>query len=361
MKKIKIPTIDVNEINCKIVEIGYKDGDMIESEDIIFTLETTKASEDIISTESGIIKYIVSEGDTVEFGKVACMIFENIEEYNNYQNEVLTLEEKKIHIPKGIKLTQKAIDYVKRNKIDLILYKDELPDKVIFKLKDIKKIINLKKNKPVNATLKSVNNRRRIVIIGAGNSGEVVADILMDYPEFEIIGFVDDKPMDNFSFYGIKIIYDNVMEFPIQFNKSLYDAIIISFTGNLKNKEKIINIYKENEVKFINAIDKTAKIGRNVKLGIGNIIGANTYIGTSTVIGNHNWIAASVNIDHHNILGDFNLLGPNFTSPGIVQIGNLNKFGANSSLSNYISVGDSNIIMNNIAIYKNIKSGEVLK
>ena len=360
MIEIKIPTMDVNELSCEVTDLMFNNGDKVEKGDATLTLETTKASEDIVSLESGIIKYLIEEGDKIEFGKVACYIFKNIKEYEEYNKELSILEKKTDLISGNFKLTKKAEKYVIKHNIDLDKFIEVFTEKKIIKLDDIKKI-NQTKTESNKIKTPLMNNRKRIVIIGGGSSGEVVADILMDYPEYEIVGFVDDNPRDGFSFYGKKIIFENVKEFPLDFDKSLYDAVIFSFSGDLESKKDIITIYNNKNIQFINAIDKTVKIGRNVKLGVGNVIGANTYIGTSTILGDNNWIAASVNIDHHNLIGDYNLFGPNFTSPGIVQIGNLNKFGANSSLSNYISIGDNNTIMNNISVYKNISNKEILK
>lgn len=201
----------------------------------------------------------------------------------------------------------------------------------------------------------------RVIIIGAGKGGEVVADTLMGNTDYKIIGFVDDNPKNNFQFYNIRVIYKNIKTFPFEFDRNLFDGVIISIASDMYLRKNIYNLYKKENISFINVIDKNAVIKRNVKIGDGNVIGANTYIGTSTIIGNNNWIAASVNIDHHNKIGNHNLFGPNFTSPGVVSIGDSNIFGANSSLSNYIKIGNNNIIMNNIAIFRDIRNNQNLK
>lgn len=356
MLKITIPTIDVNDTMCKITNINFTNGGNIKSDDVLLSLETTKVNEDILAPEAGIVQYCVTKDESIKFGKIACLIFKNINEYQDYNS---SKEEKTVNIFDEIKFTAKAQEFVKQYSIDLNLYKDQLKNRGVIKVDKLKQIVNVGNNKNIYDEV--ISNRIRVVIIGGGRGGEVVADILLEHPQYEVIGFVDDNPRENFNFYGIKIIHTNLMEFPHSFDREKYDAVIISIASDLNFRKKIFVEYSKNGIKFISAIDKTAKIGRNTKIGDGNIIGANTYIGTSTIIGDNNWIAASVNIDHHNIIADNNLFGPNFSSAGIVKVGSENKFGANSSISNYIEVGNRNIIMNNIALYSNKTNNNVIK
>ena len=47
----------------------------------------------------------------------------------------------------------------------------------------------------------------KVVIIGAGDGGEVVADILSQYQEYEIVGFLDDnKELHGKEFSGVKVL-----------------------------------------------------------------------------------------------------------------------------------------------------------
>ena len=358
MYKYKLENIDVNDNKAQIFNIQVQNNDYIKKDDHICDVETTKVNIEINAKKEGYIELLFDEGDYIEFGEVLYVIKENKDE------KIKLKQEEKNHKKEEYILTKKAENYLKRNNLDIDKYRNKLKNKPIIKFKDLQKIFEDSEKGIIEGASKrfgTLNNRTKVVIIGGGTSGEVVADILFDQKKYEVVGFVDDNPKENFEFYGKKIIYDDIRKFPTEYDKNKYDAVIISFGGNLSIKKEIYNLYKEHNISFINAIDKTAKIGRNVKLGEGNVIGANTYIGTSTEIKNNNWVAASVNIDHHNNIGNHNLFGPNFTSPGKVKIGNLNMFGANSSLNNNVIIGDNNKIMNNVSIYRQIKDNNIIK
>lgn len=357
MFEYRLETIDVNEEQAQIVKIYVKNNEYVKKGNMLCSLETTKVIFDVEAKISGYVVFLVQEGAKIKFGEILYVIKKKAEDIVEVKKKK-NLEEN-ININKFM-LTKKAEKYLQYENIKIEDIKSKFKGKKIIKVNDIKNILKLDIIEK-GTNIVTINNRKRIVIIGAGAGGELVADILLSNTDYEIIGFVDDNPRKNFQFYNIKVIYKDVRMFPFKFNRDLFDGVILSFASDMDLRKDIFNLYKKEGINFVNAIDKNVIIGRNVKIGNDNVIGANTYIGTSTIIGNNNWIAASVNIDHHNKIGDHNLFGPNFSSPGIVSIGNLNKFGANSSLSNYIKIGNNNVIMNNIAIYKNIQDNQNIK
>lgn len=354
----KLENIDVNEKQAQLVKIYVKNNDYVEKGDLLCSLETTKVIFDVESEISGYVEFFIGEGDKVKFEEVLYVIKDSKED------SVVGIKESKNYEANMNKtnfiLTKKAQEYLQLNNIKIKDIEHKCKGKKIIKLNDLKSILESDLNK-IGTRVGIINNRKRVVIIGAGAGGEVVADILLSNSDYEIIGFVDDKPRKNFKFYGIEIIHENIRNFPFEYNKKLYDGVILSFASDMNLRKEIFELYKREGINFINSIDKNVIIGRNVNIGEGNFIGTNTYIGTSSEIGNNNWIAASVSIDHHNKIGNHNLFGPNFSSPGIVSIGNLNKFGANSSLSNYVKIGNNNVIMNNVSIYRNIGDNQIIK
>jgi len=353
----KLENIDVNENQAQLVKIYVKKNDYIKKGDLLCSLETTKVIFDVEAQVSGYVEFFVKEGDKIKFDETLYVIKEHasdsfkIKEVKNYKDVINKT---------NFILTNKAQEYLRLNNINVKDIENKCKGKKLIKLNDVKSILQLDLNN-IGTKVETINNRKRVVIIGAGAGGEVVADILLSNTDYEIVGFVDDKPRKHFKFYGIEVIYENIRKFPFEYDKKLYDGVILSFASDMNVRKEIFELYKREGINFINMIDKNVVIGRNVRIGEGNFIGANTYIGTSSIIGNNNWIAASVNIDHHNKIGDNNLFGPNFSSPGIVKIGNLNKFGANSSLSNYIKIGDNNTVMNNVSIYRNIGNNQIIK
>ncbi len=191
----------------------------------------------------------------------------------------------------------------------------------------------------------------------------MVVDILLEDKDKIVVGLVDDKVID-FNYYDIPIVYNNVMNFPKNFDKNYYDTVIISFGSNLRTmriRHKVYLHYKQYGIKFTNAISKSAEIRRGVTLGEGNVIGSRVYIGTLTKIGNNNLISYGCLIGHHNIIGDSNLFGPGVILSGSVIIGNNCVIGAGVSFINRVSIGDNVVLPVGYNVMKDIPSNEVIK
>ncbi|MGP5311126.1 biotin/lipoyl-containing protein, partial [Vreelandella alkaliphila] len=65
---IKVPDIG-GDTDVEIIEIAVSEGDVIEAEDTLITLESDKASMDVPAPKGGkVLKVLVKEGDTVSEG-----------------------------------------------------------------------------------------------------------------------------------------------------------------------------------------------------------------------------------------------------------------------------------------------------
>ena len=67
---LTLPKIGINMTEAKIVEWLVKEGDYIEQEQAIIEAETDKATQEITSTDTGVLaRTIAKPGDTIEIEK----------------------------------------------------------------------------------------------------------------------------------------------------------------------------------------------------------------------------------------------------------------------------------------------------
>ena len=129
---------------------------------------------------------------------------------------------------------------------------------------------------------------KNLIIIAVGGMGRTLYDMSresMGYgDEFVIKGFIDDnlQALDGFANYPP--VLDKISTYIPQEN----DVFVCSIGGAVRKKcmEELIN----RGAQFINLIHRTARIGTNVQLGVGNIVGAYTCIGADAKIGSYNLI-----------------------------------------------------------------------
>ena len=127
-KDLIIPQLNVNDNKVTIENLRFKNLDFVEEGDVLYTVSTSKSVEDYEADFSGYFVFFVSDGDDVEIGKSAGMIFKDI-----HQAETKNCERKKEAVLNISNVSKKALEYAKQINFDLSLIVKE----GIIKTKDI--------------------------------------------------------------------------------------------------------------------------------------------------------------------------------------------------------------------------------
>lgn len=142
--------------------------------------------------------------------------------------------------------------------------------------------------------------KQKIVIIGAGGHGKVVADTIVAQDKYELIGFVDAVlPI------GEKIINDFCVvetQDNIKLLKNKADVFIVA-VGNNVVREKIYNLVIEILSPSI-VIHPSSVIGSDVTIDSGTVVLANTVINASSHIGKNTIVNTGTVVDHDCVIGD---------------------------------------------------------
>ena len=78
--EILVPLLNANEPEARLVIIHVKDGQSIKEGMLLFTIETTKAAEDIVASETGFIRILTSEGDMLGVGDRLAVVTDTADE-----------------------------------------------------------------------------------------------------------------------------------------------------------------------------------------------------------------------------------------------------------------------------------------
>lgn len=123
-KDLVIPTINVNDTKVTISDIQKAQLDYIEEGEMLYSTETSKATEDYNVDFSGYVVLFVEDMDEVEVGKSAGMIFELKEDAEACLAEFNALKEKEKKLA-SINASKKAIAYAEEKGVDITLIKKD--------------------------------------------------------------------------------------------------------------------------------------------------------------------------------------------------------------------------------------------
>lgn len=170
--------------------------------------------------------------------------------------------------------------------------------------------------------------KNRLVIIGAGGHGKVVADIALKNGYTDIV-FVDDN------------VTEGCMSFPVicrmteieKLNGIKSDFIIA--IGNNEIRKRIAEQYKLN---WVTLIHPSAQIGVNVKFDLGTVVMAGAVINSDASVGKHCIINSCAIVEHDNTIEDYVHISPNVALGGTVRIGERTHIGIGAIVRNNIEI-----------------------
>ena len=198
-------------------------------------------------------------------------------------------------------------------------------------------------------------NKKNIIIVGAGQLGILISNILIKQKSFNILGFIDnDKKKLNKFINNYKVIGSESYLFK---NKKKYINLAIA-VGDIIKREKIIKKLKNQNFAFPSIVDISCNIDKGVKLGKGSIISNSTTILNDTKIGEFSLVGTGVNILHNVEIGNNCIIGGGTTIGSNVQIKNKVFVGVGSTFaSKKIKVEKNSFICSGSVIFNNVKAG----
>ena len=195
-----------------------------------------------------------------------------------------------------------------------------------------------------------IRMNKKVVIIGAGGHGKVIADIVEKSGD-TVFGFLDDGKAKGEKIMGCYCIIGSIEECEV-WQKNDEDLYFIIGIGNGKIRKAIFEKYQLN---YYTAVHPSANLAMEVTLGEGTVVMANVCVNANAKIGKNCILNTASVIEHDSILMDFVHVCPNATLCGTVKIGNLTQIGAGAVVKNNVEIVDSCTIGAGTVVVKNIE------
>ncbi|HEY6160313.1 MAG TPA: acetyltransferase [Bacteroidia bacterium] len=142
--------------------------------------------------------------------------------------------------------------------------------------------------------------KKKIVIIGAGGHGRVIADLLCLSAEYELVGFADDGLMKGAEVMeGKKVLAASSEK---EFLSSLATHFVVCL-GNNSIRKKIVEDLS-GVMQAATLIHPSAVVSRHASLGAGTVVLANAVINAGCKIGINCIINSISLVDHDSVVGD---------------------------------------------------------
>lgn len=193
-----------------------------------------------------------------------------------------------------------------------------------------------------------------IVIRGSGGHAQEVAYLIekinQKKPLWNLLGYIDVKDVGMVK-CGYKVIGGD------EWFKDKKNFNCIIAIGDPNSKFKVYTELKKYELNFPNIIDPIAKIGRNTKMGIGNLIMGSVGLSTNNKIGNFCLLNGCISVGHDTHLADFVNIMPFSSIAGNVEVGDKVFIGAGATIIQGLKVGRESVVGAGAVVIRNVKDG----
>ncbi|WP_128656643.1 acetyltransferase [Paenibacillus sp. 598K] len=190
--------------------------------------------------------------------------------------------------------------------------------------------------------------KRKLLIIGAGGHGKVLADIALKVGSWRQIAFLDDV------LYSTKQLGLDVIGLSNEAEEYIDEFEVIVGIGNNSIREEMQTKLEIEGAIIPSLVHPSATIGSDVTIGSGTVIMAGGVINCCSAIGKGTIVNTGATIDHDCIVESYVHVSPGVHIAGGVTVGARSWLGIGSVVSNNVSITSDSIVGAGAVVVKNI-------
>jgi sugar O-acyltransferase (sialic acid O-acetyltransferase NeuD family) len=191
---------------------------------------------------------------------------------------------------------------------------------------------------------------KKLLVIGAGGHGSVVADTAEAMGNWQNIEFVDDRFPGLNQFYKWKVI-GNTQSLDTY---SKHDVDVIVAIGNNKTRMSYITKLLQAGFHLATIVHPDAYVSPLSTIGMGTVVFAKCVVNAGSHIGVGSILNTGCTVDHGCMVGNGVHISPGAHIAGEVRIGDLSWIGIGASVIQRITIGSNVMVGAGAAIIRDI-------
>lgn len=196
----------------------------------------------------------------------------------------------------------------------------------------------------------------RILIIGCGGHGKVVADILQQQGA-QVYGFLDDDPAT----WGHTRLGVPVLGSLATLSLHAPDGVVLGIGLNRIRQQVVERLGAQAGSLWYNAIHPRAIVAPSARLGRGVVVAASAVINPDAVVGDHAIVNTGASVDHDCVVESYAHVAPGAHLAGGVSVATGALVGAGATVAPARSVGAWATVGVGAAVVHNVPAGVVAK
>jgi len=185
--------------------------------------------------------------------------------------------------------------------------------------------------------------RARIVLIGAGEHGRVVAEALRLQPEsFDLVGFVDPAPCEEtIRRFGIRRLGDDQALAEQRGPKGVLGLGVVGVSASRANVVSRVTPMLDG---WATVIHPRACVAPSAEIGEGAVILAGAIVNSGARVGRHAIVNSGAIVEHDVTLGEFVQVSPGAIVGGGARVGSGAFIGLGAGIRDHVTIGTNVLV-----------------
>jgi len=346
---VLVPLLNANEPEAKLVGIHLKDGLFIEKGEIIFSLETTKATAEIEAPVSGYLHLQADQYDIYEVGDLLAVITDSEEEviWNKFKLD----DQERIN---SLRITEPARLLAEKFGLDLKnLPKDQL----------ITETFIIEMTKDLHNQLDNsfeINPERAILVYGGGGHAKTVMEMVKAANEFDIVGIIDDNIPTGTIILGVPVLGTRMLLEKLKEKGVHFATNGVGGIRDIQIRVKLFELFEKYTFIMPKLVHPRAFLEESSVVENGVQVFANAYIGSEAKLQSYCMVNTNAVVSHDCVIGCYSHIAPGALLAGHVEVGEKTLVGMGVTTAIGIKIGSNVRIGNGAIIYSDVPTKSII-
>lgn len=337
MQPVIIPLINPNEPEALLAAVHVSEGQQIATGDPLCTLETTKATSEMLAEGAGyVIGLRFDAGQSVRAGETLCYLADNPDEAPPQSPGSGELSPGEFEPPVGLRISRPALALARQHDLDL----SRLPVGLMVTEAIVRELLEAS-SQPAWATPDAPYDPQAIIVYGGGGHGKSLIDLLRSLGTYRILGVVDDGLPAGELILGLPILGGGERLADI-YAQGVHQAVnAVGGIGDVSVRIKVFHRLAGAGFVCPAVAHPSAVIEPSAQVTPGVQIFPHAYVGSEAHLGYGVIVNTGAIVSHDCALGDYTNISPGAMLAGGVRTGGgvLVGMGATVNLGVVIGAG----------------------
>ena len=336
MEPVTIPLVSPNEPEATLAAVHVQDGQRLSAGDPLCTLETTKATAEVVAEKDGyVVGLRFSAGQTARAGDILCYLADRPDAQPPEPIVPAAAQvSQSQQIPSGLRITAPALTLAQSRGLDL----GRLPVGPLVTESMLKSFLEVTTQTEFAAPA-SAFDPQAIIVYGGGGHGKSLIDLLRTLGTYKLVGVVDDGLPAGEMVLGLPVLGDGEV-LPELFARGVrLAANAVGGIGDVSVRVKVFQKLAQAGFACPPVAHPSAVIEPSASLSAGVQVFPHAYVGSSARLGYGVIVNTGAIVSHDCLLGDYVNVSPGAMLAGDVQVGSGALIGMGVTINLGVHVG----------------------